>query len=116
MTGLTGGPLTAAYALGVLLMCHLAEGYVVAPLVQRRFVHLPPALTMMSLMLFALLFGPLGAVLATPLAALLLVFVQQGYVADVLGDAEMRSERTGQPARGSAPGISPRPAADGARH
>ena len=92
LAGLTVSPRTAVSALGVLLACHLVEGYVVAPLVQRRLVELPPALTILSLLLFATLFGPLGAVLATPLLAVVLVVLQQGYVADVLGDARMRDE------------------------
>ena len=92
LAGLTVSPMTAVYALGVLLACHLVEGYIVAPLVQRRLVELPPALTILSLLLFATLFGVLGAVLATPLAAVVLVLVQQGYVAGVLGDTKMRED------------------------
>ena len=90
LSGLTAGVPTAAYALGVLLVCHLAEGYVVAPLVQRRMVNLPPALTILSLGLFGTLFGPMGAILGTPLAAVLLVIVQQAYVVDTLGDVDLR--------------------------
>ena len=99
LAGLTVSPMTAVNALGVLLACHLVEGYIVAPLVQRRLVELPPALTILSLLLFATLFGTLGAVLATPLLAAVLVVVQQGYVADVLGDTKMRDE--GAPANSS---------------
>ena len=34
----------ALWTLGVFACCHAVEGYVIAPLVQRRAVHLPPAL------------------------------------------------------------------------
>lgn len=90
LMGLTVSGSTALWALGVYTLCHIVEGYVVAPLVQKRMVDLPPAVTILSLTVFGTLFGPLGAVLGTPLAAAVLVVVRKGYVADVLGDPEMK--------------------------
>ena len=37
-----------AIVLGLYLILHVLEGYVLLPLVQRRAVHLPPALTLVA--------------------------------------------------------------------
>jgi predicted PurR-regulated permease PerM len=66
------------------------EGNVIAPLVQRRTVELPPLLTILSQTVFGTLFGIGGLILATPIAAALLVLVRMVYIEDVLGDREAR--------------------------
>ncbi len=76
------------WVIGVFLVCHGVEGYVVAPVVQRRTVELPPALTIMAMVLLGSAYGVLGLILATPVIAALLVFVREAYVEDVLGDAD----------------------------
>lgn len=67
---------------------HLTEGYILMPLVQRRVVHLPPALTLSAQVILGVLAGFLGLLLATPLVAAALVIVRMVYVEDVLGDRE----------------------------
>ena len=84
---------TALWALGVFTLCHCVEGYVVAPLVQRRMVELPPALTVLSMTVMATLFGAMGVILGTPVAAAGLVTVRMLYVGDFLGDHEAEPER-----------------------
>lgn len=56
------------------------EGNVIAPLIQKRTVYLPPALTIISQTVFGSLFGIFGLVVATPLAAAALVFVRMVHV------------------------------------
>ena len=77
-------------ALAVLLLYLGVQGfesYVLTPLVEKRAVALPPALTITAQVLMAVLAGGLGLALATPLAAAALVLVQRLYVEDTLGDA-----------------------------
>jgi predicted PurR-regulated permease PerM len=62
------------------------ESHLVVPLIQRYTVALPPALTMVALVLMGSLFGFLGVLLAIPLAATLLVVVRMAYVKDILGE------------------------------
>ncbi len=62
------------------------EGNVIAPLIQKRTVELPPVLTIFSQTVLGTLFGPLGLILATPLTAAGMVLVRMVYVEDVLGD------------------------------
>jgi predicted PurR-regulated permease PerM len=49
-------------------------------------VHLPPALTLSAQIIFGVLAGFLGLLLATPLVAAALVIIRMVYVEDVLGD------------------------------
>ncbi len=86
LVALTVGWKTAIWALGVYTLCHCVEGYLVGPLVQRRLLELPPALTVMSMTFFGTLFGVLGLALGTPLAATALVVVRLLYVEDGLED------------------------------
>ena len=83
----------ALWALGVFTLCHIVEGYIVAPVVQRRYVELPPALTVLSMGIMGTLFGTLGVVLGTPIAATLLVSVRMLYVGDFLGDHDAEPSR-----------------------
>jgi predicted PurR-regulated permease PerM len=69
---------------------HVVEGYVVSPLVQDRMVRLPPALLILSMTFIGSLFGPMGVILATPMAAAGLVLVSELYVVDVLKDESGR--------------------------
>lgn len=75
------------WVLAIFLGCHGIEGYVVSPLVQRRTIDLPPAVSILSMTILGTIFGPLGVILGTPFAAALLVTVREVYVSDVLGDA-----------------------------
>lgn len=84
---------TALWALGVFTLCHIVEGYVVAPLVQKRMVELPPALTVLSMTVLGALFGTMGVILGTPVAAAGLVAVRMLYIGDVLGDHESELPR-----------------------
>lgn len=72
------------------LVCFVAvqqfQGNVIMPLVQQRMVNLPPALTIFSLVTFAVLFGVGGVLLAEPLTVLFFVLVKKLYVRDVLGE------------------------------
>jgi predicted PurR-regulated permease PerM len=77
---------TSLWALVIFLGAHTIEGYVVSPLVQRRTVHLPPAVSILAMTILGTIFGPLGVILGTPVAAALLVVVREAYVGGFLGD------------------------------
>jgi predicted PurR-regulated permease PerM len=80
------GPQTALYVMIFFLAIQQLESYILTPLVQRRAVSLEPALIITAQLAFATTVGALGMLLATPLAAGLLVAVKMLYVEDVLGD------------------------------
>ncbi len=93
LVALTVSPTVALYAVLVFLLCHLVEGYVLSPLVQRRLVELPPALTLLSMAAAGTLFGPLGIILGTPMAAAGMVAIREAYVVEILGDTDAHDGR-----------------------
>ncbi len=97
LMALAGGPYRALWTALVFLLCHLVEGYLLSPIVQRRTVDLPPALTLLAMTMIGYFYGILGLVLATPLAAVFLVLIQEGYIAAVLGDPAMQGAGATRP-------------------
>jgi predicted PurR-regulated permease PerM len=60
------------------------EGYVLTPLLDRRMVSEPPALSLGSQLVLGMLAGTLGVMFASPLSVVGLLLVQRLYVEDVL--------------------------------
>jgi len=84
----------AVYVVLLYIVVHLIEGYIRVPLVQRRVVPLPPALTLSAQIILGVVAGFLGLLLATPLVAAI-VIIRMVYVEDVLGD-HTTTERSAQ--------------------
>ena len=78
------GMTTFLWVLALYFGIQQVELNVIVPLVQRRAVDLPPALTLFSLLALSVLFGPLGLVLSTPLTVVIFVFVKELYVRGTL--------------------------------
>ncbi|HEX8941930.1 MAG TPA: AI-2E family transporter [Gemmatimonadaceae bacterium] len=68
---------------------HFLEGHLLIPLLMKGGINLPPALTIFSQALMALLFGFLGLMCAVPLLAATVVGVKMLYVEDVVGDRQI---------------------------
>ncbi len=77
-------PADGGYTLVVFTMIHVLEGYLLIPLIERRTIALPPALTIVMQVLLGSMAGLTGAALATPLTAVIVVLVAMLYVQDVL--------------------------------
>ena len=60
------------------------EGYVLTPLIDRRMVSEPPALSLGSQLVLGMLAGTLGVMFASPLTVVGLLLVERLYVEDVL--------------------------------
>jgi predicted PurR-regulated permease PerM len=86
LLGLMDGPRLALYVLVLYLGVQLFETYLVTPLIMRRAVRLPPALLISLQLLFGLLWGGMGLVLAAPLTVAGMVLVQRLYIEGVLGE------------------------------
>jgi len=82
----TQGPHVVLLTLAFYVAAHQFEGHVLIPLIQRHVVSVPPALTLFSVLAFGLLFGPLGVILATPLAVVVLVLVRRLYLHEEAAD------------------------------
>lgn len=75
LLGLTIDIETAVMALIWLIIVQQIEGYLITPLVQRKAVSLPPAISLFALVTAGLLFGVPGVLLALPLAVVAYVLV-----------------------------------------
>jgi predicted PurR-regulated permease PerM len=79
-------PFHLLMVLGLHLGLHVMEGYLLVPLIQRKVVLLPPALTLVSQVLLGEMLGLLGLFVAAPLTVAVIVLLKMLYVADTLGD------------------------------
>lgn len=86
LVALAESPVRALHVLLLYGAIQFVESYLVTPLLQKRMVSLPPALTIVAQVLAGVLFGPLGLLLAAPLTATALVLVRRLYVDGVLGE------------------------------
>jgi predicted PurR-regulated permease PerM len=78
------GPSTLVWAIVIYFSIQTIEGFVFAPLIQRQAVNLPPAWTLLSIVIFGAMFGAMGIALATPLLAVGRIAVLRLYVEDWL--------------------------------
>lgn len=67
--GLSVSPTIALYAFFAYLVVQTIDGYVIVPMVAKRTVDMPPAVTLSTQILFSALFGILGLALADPMVA-----------------------------------------------
>lgn len=84
LLGFMHTPTTALYVAVLYAVVQQIEGNVVVPLAQRWAVSLPPALCILSVIVFGLLFGFPGLLFATPLMVMMMVLVKTLYVEDTL--------------------------------
>ncbi|TLX57976.1 AI-2E family transporter [Stutzerimonas nosocomialis] len=82
---------TVLWVVGLYLLVQAIESYGLTPWLQKRIVSVPPAITIGMQLLFGLLAGTLGLLLATPLAAVGMVMIRRFYVEDLLGDRPQRT-------------------------
>jgi len=85
LIALTQGWNEALYAVIVYSIVQQSESHVIIPLIQRKVVELPPALIILAVIAMGMVFGFLGALVATPLTAVVMVWIKMLYVQDVLG-------------------------------
>jgi predicted PurR-regulated permease PerM len=78
------GPELALYVAILCVVIQQIEGNLLMPLVQRWAVELPPVLGITAAVIFGLLFGLPGVILASPLMVVAMVLVRKLYVEGVL--------------------------------
>ncbi|MDQ3289012.1 MAG: AI-2E family transporter [Pseudomonadota bacterium] len=78
------GPEYALGALLVYLLVQQLESNFITPLINRRMVSLPPAVTLFALLALGVMFGAVGVILAAPLSVVIYVAVKKLYVKQTL--------------------------------
>lgn len=86
--GFSAGMHTGFWAIAIYVFIQTLDGYVVIPMVARRTVDLPPALTLSMQILAGTLFGVLGLTLADPLTAMIKVALERSSEAEGQGEAK----------------------------
>jgi predicted PurR-regulated permease PerM len=84
LIALSVSPTLALSAAAVYIVSQQLEGNIALPLLQRWTVSMPPALSLLAIVAFGLLFGVWGVLLATPLAVVTIRIIRMAYVEDVL--------------------------------
>jgi len=62
-------PVKGLLTVALFMLVHFLEGNLITPLLQRRIIRLPPAMTMSGQLFLAVVAGPFGVALAAPLIA-----------------------------------------------
>jgi predicted PurR-regulated permease PerM len=90
LVALLVSPWHVLIVLGIYLCLHIFEGYILLPLVQRRAVQLPPALTLLAQVFLGELLGLMGLFVAAPLTVTAIALIKMLYVKDALDDQAVR--------------------------
>ncbi len=79
---------TVAWVMAIYFTIQTIEGFVVAPLIQKETVDVPPAWTLFAIVILGAMFGIMGVALAAPLVAVGRIALLRFYVEDWLGDRQ----------------------------
>ena len=77
-------PWKSLAVLGLYIVIQNIESYVITPSIMQKQVKLLPGLTITAQFIFTILFGPLGLLLAIPMAVVIQVFVKEIIINDIL--------------------------------
>jgi len=77
-------PWKSLAVLGLYIVIQNIESYVITPSIMHKQVKLLPGLTITAQFIFTILFGPLGLLLAIPMAVVIQVFVKEIIIHDLL--------------------------------
>ena len=102
--GFLDSPEKALWVLLAYVLVHFMESHMLIPLLMKGGINLPPALTVFSQALMALLFGFLGLMCAVPILAATMVAVKMLYVEGVVGEPQTEPGDAG-PVEEPPPGI-----------
>ncbi len=77
-------PWKALAVLGMYIIIQNIESYIITPSVMHHRVKLLPGLTLSAQFIFTIIFGPIGLILALPLAVVLQIIIKEVVIRDIL--------------------------------
>ena len=92
LVAFTMSPQTALWVALLYLGIQFVEGNFITPMVMQHEADLPPLATLLATIAFAAVFGLLGAIVATPLAVVLMTLKQEVYDTRILEAYEHNNE------------------------
>ena len=81
---LLDAPWKSLAVLGLYILIQNIESYIITPSIMHKQVKLLPGLTITAQFIFTILFGPLGLLLAIPMAVVIQIFVKEIIIHDIL--------------------------------
>ncbi len=81
---LLDNPWKSFAVLGLYILIQNIESYIITPSIMQKQVKLLPGLTITAQFIFTILFGPLGLLLAIPMAVVIQVFFKEVIIHDIL--------------------------------
>jgi predicted PurR-regulated permease PerM len=87
LVAITQSPNTVLWTIGAYVLIQQVEGHLIAPLISREMVYIPPLVLILGIVAITTLFGLNAAIFAAPIAVVIFVAVKKLYVRDSLGDA-----------------------------
>jgi len=94
LLALTIGTNTAIIVALIYIVSQTIVSNIVTPLIQKKMIDLPPALTILSQVLMGTLSGVLGIILAVPLLAIVMILVDELYVKKINEGSEVLSTKS----------------------
>ncbi|MEO8884609.1 MAG: AI-2E family transporter [Mucilaginibacter sp.] len=89
LLALTMGTNTAILVAIVYITAQTLVANIVTPLIQKKMINLPPALTLISQLIMGTVSGALGIILAVPLLAIIIILVDELYVKKIAGNTKV---------------------------
>ena len=77
-------PWKSIAVLGLYILIQNIESYIITPSIMQKQVKLLPGLTITAQLIFTILFGPLGLLLAIPMAVVIQIFIREIIIHDIL--------------------------------
>jgi predicted PurR-regulated permease PerM len=95
LVAITKSPEMALWTVLAYLVIHQLEGQIVAPLIQRHMVAIPPAVMLFGIVAITYLFGAIAIIFAAPIAVAVFAAVNLVYVRDTLGEKTTLTRKLG---------------------
>jgi predicted PurR-regulated permease PerM len=84
--GFVQAPQSIGWIILIIYGTSFLQSQIIAPLVFKESINLPPVLVLIGQIFAAIFLGFLGIMLAVPIIAILMILVQEVYIKDILGD------------------------------
>jgi predicted PurR-regulated permease PerM len=95
LVAITKSPEAALWTLFAYLVIHQLESQIVAPMIQRHMVAIPPAVMLLGIVAITYLFGGIAIIFAAPIAVVVFAAVNLIYVRDTLGEKTELTRKVG---------------------
>jgi predicted PurR-regulated permease PerM len=82
----TDGLHAVLWTIAAYLLIHQLEGEILAPLIQRRMVYIPPALMLLGIITISSAFGAAAIIFAAPIVVIVFVAINKLYLREALGE------------------------------